>query len=220
VSDASLRLQRAMDQDAAIKSRVNSPYERVAGVESMCPVCRVIILPGDKIASPANVVMSWRHLGCAICRQCGAWLTAEGACGDDCTVSQSKPEEPLGSWHDLSVTFTAPARAFALLYSEATAPSDQRKLLLCCLIGIRKLAEPPRATTMLLMRAHLQFFITDATSPGRGILMQEAAKNIGLILGNEYVYWDAVKVAFDIGEVSISDEQVLSRPPAWALQNA
>lgn len=207
-----------MDQDEAIKSRANAPYERVASAESTCPACQIIIIPGDKIASPANRGTSWRHLGCAICRHCGAWLTPEGACATDCTAGQAESEN--GSWHDLAITFTAPARAFALLYSEASSPSGKRKLPWCRIIGVKELAKPSRATTLSLIQAHLQFHVDGASSPSRDMLMQEAAKNIGLILGNEYRYFDVTKIAYDIGDVGISSEQVLSRPPAWASVSA
>lgn len=211
-----LRLQRAMDQNDAIHARANSPYERVAGVESMCPVCRVIILPGDKIASPANVVMSWRHLGCAICRQCGAWLNAEGTCGASCGAVQAESAEPLGSWWDASVTFTAPSRAFYQFCHECTTPVGQQKLPWCRVISIKELIKPPRATTLAMLQAHLQFFVEDAPQPGRETLVREAAKNLGVILGNEYDHWEVKKVACDLGDVGISNEVMLDRAPAWA----
>jgi hypothetical protein len=217
MSDASSRLQRAMAQAVAVEKRAGVPYERIANVESTCPACQVIILPGDLIASPIVPGTSWRHLKCAVCLKCGEWLTAESECGGDCIAERVEPGEPSGSWHDLSVIFTAPTPAFARLYSEATAPEARQKLPWCRMVGVKKLAEPSRMTPVTRMRAHLQFFTANVFDPNRVSLTQEAAKNIGLLIGSEYVHWDVVKGAFDLGDVSISDEQVLSRPPAWAI---
>jgi hypothetical protein len=196
-----------MEDAGQVESRSGEPEERIASLLSACPSCSLSILPGDRIASSPATGVGWRHLKCAICQQCGAWLGADGDCSAACGE-----EDAGGSWHDMSVTVLVPPAAF-----EFIAPSSSAKLLHYRTLAATEL-ERPRYGTLSRVRAHAQVFIEGATDPGADIIVREVAKAIGTLLGNKYDYFTATKVACDFAVTGIENRQTLSRAPAWAAE--
>lgn len=219
-SENELRLERAQAQRASIDSRSSTPYERVASVGSLCPACGITIIFGDRIASPVMPGTSWRHLSCAICRHCGAWLNTDGACSDDCTAGQAEPEAAAGTWHDAVAVLLVPEESIHYLHREVAPPYGEEKLPYCRIISCRhEAAIPP--STMALARVHLQIRL-DATYT-KELLTRMAGVAIGRILGNDYDMRDIETgkfglstIACNLGPVTLENEQQLSRKPAWA----
>jgi hypothetical protein len=203
-----------MEEATSIEKRAGEPEERIASLPGACPACSLSILPGDRIASSPATGTGWRHLKCAICQKCGAWLAADGSCSSDCGAVQAEPEQ--SAWLDISCTTSLPERAIRLL-----SPSSSVKLLHCRILAVTKVARPQPATTMAAVRVHLQILIKDAPNPGRDTVTREVAKAIGTLIGNVYdgvEIWRVNEVGYDMGAVEIEDERRLTRAPAWAAQ--
>jgi hypothetical protein len=204
------RLKRAFEQSPSIESREGEPVERVASLPGVCSVCSLQISPGDLIASTPATSLGWRHLKCAICGRCGAWLAADGVCSSDCTAGQNEPD--TGSWHDVSCTVWIPRRAVRLL-----APSqNHRRPGWFHIIKVTNIEPPAKATTLTKVRVHLQMRIEDAPDPSPEVLTRCAAKAIGIGVGNTYNFFEPEEIAYDIGGITIEDWQKLSRKPPWA----
>jgi hypothetical protein len=199
-----------MDQVPSIEMRDGDPKESIASLPGTCPSCSLSILPGDLIASSPSTLLGWRHLSCAICLKCGAWLTSESVCSNDCTAGQAEPD--TGSWHDVACTIWMPPAAIRLLAPSQAGGRPQWFRI----ASVKEMDTPQKATTLSKVRVHLQMYTEDAPDPTYGTLATYAAKAVGICVGNVYNYFDATEVAYDIGGITIEDRQLLSRKPAWA----
>jgi hypothetical protein len=86
---AALDRARKQAREIAARQPALEVVTRLAAYGQACCACAVRIEPGDEIG---NALGAWSHIACAMCLECGTWLSRRAGEGRVCTGCGTRPD--------------------------------------------------------------------------------------------------------------------------------